>query len=440
MFEQFSKSRGVFSGFVRLVVILAALAVAGIAIWLGYAHHKKTVATKHHPVMEPSLKAAPPSAANPSAANPLQFQPGWYKLQPGDMLSELALRAYGRADWSPIVRANPRLPQDLRKMQAGWTIYIPSFNGPYTCPCGQQTAQAPTAAPRQKADAKAATNAFAKANAGPAAAITAPVRPDASRILNALRHSAAASTVTLAVVEPQRLTQQIDDPPLTAMEGLAISLPLVAAPAAPIALAKDTAPQHVRETHNVKTRAPKGYAVVLPSGMTAALINRQLETREYFFGNGERIAESQHRIGDSEVKVQHGRFVLYVPLTSIPSGTFNLAVAGLSGPVTGAFFRSNATPVYRHFPVSSHRIAHFLLGTGQSAGSGAIAYFALGPVAGAGAFAATTVIRIVRHHHEKSVIAREEAAKNAAFNANLDLERAEQQQAALTSSFRGQAP
>ncbi len=418
---------------IATALIVAAVTLGGFFPWKW--------ATSHHHPNKPAAKTAGVKTGNASPASnksqtnkqaPIQFEPGWYQLQQGDILSELALRAYKRADWFPIVHANPGLPQDLRTVQAGWWIYIPPYSrGKVPCvPCTATATRdtAPKTVPQKEDPSKAA-----EPNK-----VTQPM----SDRLTALKQSAAAAAVTLAVAAPP-ITSEIDDPPLTSMA----NLPAMKAEYATIS---DTntlvaAPQHAAAGKAAVRdhRTPKGYAVVLPPGMTASVIDRQLETRVYFFQPEERVATSQRRIGNSEVKVQKGQFVLYVPLKPLPSQEFNLAVAGLSGPVAGEYVRRHATPVYKHFPASSHRFTQFLFGTGQDAGAGTIAYFALGPIGGASAFAVTSLIRLARDHHQKVVAANEDAAKDAAVNANLDLERGEQQQqqqAALVSTSRGQAP
>ena len=403
----------------RVIVVLVAL-IVGLGAWWGWhAFHTSKPTEISSPKTSKSNSPANASNQMQKTQEPtaVKFEPGWYQLIKGDMLSDLALRTCGHANWMFIVKANPGLPHDLRKIRAGWWIYLP--------PCSEK---ASPCKPCMVAAHK-------QVPIAPVAAETLVAKmTDADRLLEAAKHPAEATE--LATIQPA-LTEEIDDPPVQSMDLTGFSMASSVAIAIPVVTNKTAGNPTLQKSI---ARNPKGYAIVLPPGMTAAMVDRQLETRVYFFEPGEKVASSQHRIGNSEVKVQKGRFVLYVPTKSLPSQRFNLAVAGLSGPVSGQFVRENGTPVYRHFPVSSHRLAHLFFGTGQDAGSGAIAYFALGPIAGASAFVVTTVIRLARDHHEKISVENEEAAKDAVLNANLDLERGEQQQTALVATSRGRAP
>ena len=447
------------------VAAVFLLATAGIGGWQWHLHHAKNThaiiaSTSTSPSKAPTTtKPAPPTKSADEKTQ--KFHEGWYQLQRGDQLLRISLRAYGHLNLKPLLLANPGLPSDLRKIQAGWWIWIPKKQGPYDGwkqHDGHERTDGTTAA--QHDHAAHAADRAAKAPAPAVKAVAS--HPNSSRILDAMKKSAAASAASLAVVDVPVNSPEIDDPPLVAMTGMAfamttvtaagpstivpkatttdtaapaMSTPSTGSPSSPVMQRKPLPGDRAERRGNGKS--PKGYAFVLPKG-TEALPGRPLETRVFLFQPEEKIAVSQHRIGNSRIKVTHGRYVLYVPLRQLPQQNFNLVVTGITDPVNGEAFRESAIPVYDHFP-GSHPLARALFGFGQDAGPGALAYLALGPVAGASAFAATTLINLAKDHHQAVSAKNEEAAKDAAIDANLALERGESH-SVLASATKGPDP
>lgn len=162
-------------------LFLMALIAAGVYASPGsHTAHRTSIALK--PVAKIWLRptdidhhAAPMVHQLSPAAKPVIIYPYWHVVQPGETLSSIAAKEYGRADyWTVIYRANKALiGPNYSAISAGWRLKIVKHTGsPPPAPAPPAPPPASPAPPAPPVSSPSSSAPAASAPAAPAASTT----------------------------------------------------------------------------------------------------------------------------------------------------------------------------------------------------------------------------------------------------------------------------